>query len=453
MIHQYKLNNYNIILDTCSGSIHAVDDVIYDIIQLYEQTDSVYLEKEIMKKHTELTKAEFDECIADIELLKKQQKLFTPDTNELAAKNYKNNSKVIKAMCLHVAHTCNLNCNYCFAAQGKFNGQDALMSFEVAKRAIDFLIENSGSRKNLEVDFFGGEPLINWQVVKQTVQYARSIEKKHGKAFRFTLTTNGLLINDDVIDFCNREMQNVVLSLDGRKHVHDNLRKDITGNGSYDKIVPKFKEFAKRRGGKNYYMRGTFTHDNTDFTNDILHMADLGFNMISMEPVVCDDTDSAALTNEDLPVILGEYEKLAIEMLQREKQGNPFEFYHYMLDLKNGPCVYKRITGCGSGTEYMAVTPWGELYPCHQFVGDKRFALGNIFSGVKNIEIQQEFRNCNIYTRSECKTCWANMYCAGGCAANAYRASGNINGIYEYGCTLFKKRIECAIMMQVEKSI
>ncbi len=452
MIHQYKLNNYNIVLDICSGSIHVVDDVVYDIIQMYEQNALSEIKTEILKKYNNLTKEEFDECIEDIEHLRKNQRLFTPDTNELAAKNYKNNSKVIKALCLHVAHTCNLNCHYCFAAQGNFNGEDALMTFEVAKRAIDFLIENSGGRQNLEVDFFGGEPLLGWKVVKQTVQYARSIEKEHGKIFRFTLTTNGLLINDDVIDFCNKEMQNVVLSLDGRKQVHDKLRKDIAGNGSYDKIVPKFKEFAQRRGNKNYYMRGTFTHENTDFTNDILHMADLGFNMISMEPVVCDDNDSSALTADDLPTVLNEYEKLAIEMLNREKQGNAFEFYHYMLDLKNGPCVYKRITGCGSGTEYMAVTPWGELYPCHQFVGNKHFSLGDIFNGVKNTDIQQEFRSCNIYSRQECKTCWANMYCAGGCAANAYRASGNINGIYEYGCTLFKKRIECAIMMQVAKS-
>jgi len=319
----------------------------------------------------------------------------------------------------------------------------------VGKQAFDFLVANSGTRRNLEVDFFGGEPLMNWDVVKQLVAYARSIEKQHNKNFRFTLTTNGILLDDEVIDFLNKEMSNVVLSLDGRKEVNDHFRRDYAGNGSYEKIVPKFQRLVEKRGGKDYYVRGTFTHNNVDFTNDIFHMADLGFTELSMEPVVCPPSDPYALTDEDMPKIFEQYEILAKEMIKRKKEGRPFTFYHYMLDLKNGPCIYKRITGCGSGTEYMAVTPWGELFPCHQFVGDPKYSLGNIFDGVTNAEIQDGFRSCNAYARPECKDCWARLYCSGGCAANSYHATGSINGVYKYGCELFKKRIECAVMMQV----
>ena len=406
----------------------------------------------ITKKYGDVTRDDVLECIDDIKSLEDAGKLYSKDEYEELACNYKNNSKVIKALCLHVAHTCNLNCSYCFASQGKYQGDRAVMSFEVGKRAFDFLIENSGTRRNLEVDFFGGEPLMNWDVVKQLVAYARSIEKQHNKNFRFTLTTNGLLIDDEVIDFLNKEMSNVVLSLDGRREVHDLFRKDYAGNGSYDKIVPKFKRLVDARGGKDYYVRGTFTHNNVDFTNDILHMADLGFTELSMEPVVCAPSDPCALTEEDMPKIFEQYEILAKEMIKRKKEGRPFTFYHYMLDLKNGPCIYKRITGCGSGTEYMAVTPWGELFPCHQFVGDPKYSLGNIYDGVTNTEIQDEFRSCNAYARPECADCWARLYCSGGCAANAYHATGSINGVYEYGCELFKKRIECAVMMQVAEA-
>ncbi len=454
MIHQYKLNNYNIVLDTYSGAVHVVDDAVYDIIEMYEKCGKDEISQKMLAENSnkyELTQKDLAEIFEDIESLIDAKKLFTSNECDSAASCKISSSNVVKALCLHVAHTCNLNCSYCFAAQGNFNGEDALMPFEVGKRALDFLIENSGNRKNLEVDFFGGEPLVNWQVVKRLVEYAREIEKEKGKNFRFTLTTNGVLIDDDVIDFSNKHMHNVVLSLDGRKSVHDNLRKDLQGKGSYDKIVPKFKEFVKRRGDKGYYMRGTFTSANTDFVTDVLHMADLGFTQLSMEPVVCDDSDSAALTKADLPILKSEYEKLAIEMLEREKDGKPFEFYHYMLDLKHGPCVYKRINGCGSGTEYMAVTPWGELYPCHQFVGDKEFKLGDIWQGVTNENARQKFKESNVFAKEECIECWANMYCSGGCAANAYHATGDINGIYEYGCELFKKRIECAIMMNVAK--
>ena len=454
MVHQYKLNGYNIVLDTCSGSVHVVDEVAYDIIAMYKDKSADEIVKYILETYTneEITEQDVFDCIEDVKSLENAGKLYTPDTYEGMAFDFKNRNTVIKALCLHVAHTCNLNCAYCFASQGKYHGERALMSFEVGKRALDFLIENSGTRHNLEVDFFGGEPLMNWDVVKELVAYARVQEKIHNKNFRFTLTTNGVLVDDDVIDFCNKEMSNVVLSLDGRPEVHDRLRVDYMGRGSYDLIVPKFQNFVKRRGGKNYYMRGTFTHNNVDFTNDIFHMADLGFTELSMEPVVCSPEDASALTEEDLPILFDQYEILAKEMIKRKKEGKPFTFYHYMLDLAHGPCIYKRISGCGSGTEYMAVTPTGELYPCHQFVGDTKYLLGNIWDGVTNKDIQNEFKLCNAYARPECNDCWAKLYCSGGCAANSYHASGKITGIYEYGCELFKKRIECAVMIQVAEN-
>ena len=454
MVHQYKLNGYNIVLDMCSGSVHVVDEIAYDIIAMYKDNSAEEIVKYILDtyKDEKITEKDVLECIADVKSLEEAGKLYTPDTYEGMAFDFKNRNTVIKALCLHVAHTCNLNCEYCFASQGKYHGERALMSFEVGKRALDFLIENSGTRRNLEVDFFGGEPLMNWDVVKELVSYARVQEKIHNKNFRFTLTTNGILIDDDVIDFCNKEMSNVVLSLDGRKEVHDRLRVDYQGRGSYDIIVPKFQEFIKRREGKSYYMRGTFTHNNIDFTNDIFHMADLGFTELSMEPVVCSPDDPSALTESDLPVLFEQYEILAKEMIKRKKAGNGFTFYHYMLDLTHGPCIYKRISGCGSGTEYMAVTPTGDLYPCHQFVGDTKYLLGKLWDGVTNKEIQNEFKLCNAYARPECNDCWAKLYCSGGCAANSYHASGKITGIYEYGCELFKKRIECAVMIQVAEN-
>ena len=452
MVHQYQLNGYNIVLDTCSGSVHVVDDVAYDIIALYQSKSAAEITKEILEKYGKsqgVTAQDVQECMEDIQSLEQEKKLFTKDIYENMAHEFKYRNNVIKALCLHVAHTCNLNCSYCFASQGKYQGDRALMSFEVGKQALDFLIAHSGNRRNLEVDFFGGEPLMNWEVVKQLVAYARTQEPIYNKNFRFTLTTNGMLINDDVIEFANREMHNVVLSLDGRKDVHDHFRKDYAGQGSYDRIVPKFQKLVASRGGKGYYIRGTFTHNNIDFTNDIFHMADLGMTELSMEPVVCAPDDPYALTEEDLPILLEQYELLAKEMLRRKKEGKGFTFYHYMLDLSHGPCIYKRITGCGSGTEYMAVTPWGELFPCHQFVGDSAYSLGNVWDGITHPEVQEQFRKCNAYSRPECKDCWAKFYCSGGCAANAYHATGNILGTYEYGCKLFKKRIECAIMLQV----
>ncbi len=455
MVHQYKLNGYNIVLDTCSGSVHTVDEVAYDIISMYKNSSREEIITAILEKYghmPDVTAEEIDLCIDDIAALEAAGKLFSEDKFEKLAYTYKNNSNVIKALCLHVAHTCNLNCSYCFASQGKYQGERALMSFEVGKQAFDFLIANSGTRRNLEVDFFGGEPALNFDVVKKLVEYARSIEGEHNKNFRFTYTTNGMVLTDEMMEFLNREMSNVVLSLDGRKEVNDHFRRDYMGRGSYDTIVPNFQKLAESRGGKNYYVRGTFTHNNVDFTNDLFHMADLGFTELSMEPVVCPPSDPYALTDEDLPKLFEQYEILAKEMIKRRREGRPFTFYHYMLDLKNGPCIYKRIAGCGSGTEYMAVTPWGDLYPCHQFVGDQKYLLGNIWDGVKNTEIQDEFRHCNAYSREDCRDCWAKLYCSGGCAANSYHATGSIGGVYKYGCELFKKRIECAVMMQIAET-
>ena len=453
MVHQYKLNGYNIVLDMASGSVHAVDDVAYDIIGMFPAHTGAEIAGAIVGKYPEVTEADVRECIADIEALKAEGKLFSEDRYEKLAFDFKARPVVVKALCLHVAHTCNLNCAYCFASQGKYRGERALMSFEVGKRALDFLIERSGARHNLEVDFFGGEPLMNWEVCKRLVAYARAQEKLHDKRFRFTLTTNGMLIDDDVIDFCNREMSNVVLSLDGRKAVHDRLRVDCAGNGSYDRIVPKFRKLVKARGGKDYYMRGTFTRHNLDFTRDVFHMLDLGFTETSMEPVVCAPGDPEALREEDLPVLFEQYEILAKEMIRRRREGRPFTFYHYMIDLAGGPCIYKRITGCGSGTEYLAVTPWGDLYPCHQFVGDPKFLMGNVWDGVTNRDVLDGFRHVNAYARPECRDCWAKLYCSGGCAANAFHATGDIRGVYRFGCELFKKRIECAVMVKVAEAM
>ncbi|MEI3356465.1 MAG: thioether cross-link-forming SCIFF peptide maturase [Clostridia bacterium] len=453
MIHQYKLNGFNIVLDTYSGAVHCVDDLSYDIIALYENTNKEEIIEKMLEKYKDITKKDIEETIEEIEKIKQDGKLFSKDIYEGKNLDLKKRDSVVKALCLHVAHTCNLNCEYCFAGQGKYHGKDAIMSFEVGKQALDFLVKNSGTRKNLEVDFFGGEPLVNFDVVKQLVKYARSIEKETGKHFRFTLTTNGMLLDDDVIDFLNKEMNNVVLSLDGRKEINDAKRKKINGEGSYDIIVPKFQNFVEKRGNKEYYMRGTFTRNNLDFTKDIFHMADLGFKELSMEPVVSSPDTDYALKEEDLDTIFEQYEILAKEMIKRRKQGNPFTFYHYMIDLSGGPCIYKRITGCGSGTEYLAVTPTGDFYPCHQFVGDEKFLMGNVRDGVTNTELRDEFKLCNAYSRKECKDCWAKLYCSGGCSANAYHATGSINNVYEYGCKLFKKRIECAIMVKIAEAM
>lgn len=452
MIHQYKMGGYNIVLDPNSGSVHSVDEVAYDIIGMYENHTPEEITKEIVERYGEkegVTPEDVAEVLEDIETLKKEGKLFSEDTYKNLAIDFKNRPTVIKAMCLHIAHDCNLACKYCFAGEGEYCGDRSLMSFEVGKQAFDFLIANSGTRKNLEVDFFGGEPLMNFEVVKQLVAYAREQEKIHNKNFRFTLTTNGVLLDEEVMDFANKEMYNVVLSLDGRKETNDRMRVSRNGKGSYDLIVPKFKEMVKRRGDKEYYIRGTYTHYNTDFTKDILHMADLGFTKLAMEPVVASPDAPYALKEEDLPILFDQYEKLAAEMVRREKNGKGFTFFHYMIDLEGGPCIAKRIAGCGVGTEYVAVTPWGDLYPCHQFVGDENYLLGNVFDGITNEEVRSRFKMCNIYTRPQCNDCFARLYCSGGCSANSYHATGSIEGIYELGCKLHRKRVECAIMMKV----
>lgn len=456
MIHQYKLNGYNIVLDTYSGSVHVVDDLAYEIIALYETTSAEEIITMMLEKYvhdSDISEKDTRETIADIEELKNDGQLFTEDEYKSLSIDLRNRQTYVKALCLNVAHTCNLSCEYCFASQGKYNGSRAIMSYEVGKRAIDYLLENSGHHRNLDIDFFGGEPLMAWKVVKQIVAYARSKEKEYKKTFRFTFTTNGMLLNDEITDFLNKEMYNVVLSLDGRKEVHDHLRKTVTGKGSYDYIVPKFQEFVEKRGDKEYYVRGTYTHNNVDFTNDIFHIADLGFDKLSMEPVICDPREPYALTEKDLPDIYNQYEILAKEMLKREEEGNGFTFYHYMLDLSEGPCIQKRISGCGSGIEYLAVTPWGELFPCHQFIGDNEYSMGNIWDGITQQETQCQFKESNCYSKPECQDCWAKLYCSGGCPANALHATGSINGIYDFSCDIFRKRVECSMMVKVAESI
>ena len=445
MVHQYKNNGYDIVLDVNSGAIHVVDDVTYDVIALYEGHTREEIVNSLRERYPE---TEVEEALDEVQMLVDNEELFTKDTYENYIMDFKKRPTVVKALCLHIAHDCNLACQYCFAEEGEYHGRRALMSFEVGKKALDFLIANSGNRRNLEVDFFGVLPLMNWQVVKDLVAYGREQEKLHDKKFRFTLTTNGVLLNDEVMEFCNREMGNVVLSIDGRKEVHDKMRPFRKGAGSYDLIVPKFQQFAESRHQDKYYVRGTFTHYNLDFSEDVLHLADLGFKQISVEPVVAEPKEPYAIREEDLPKLFEEYDKLAVEMIRRHKSGEDFNFFHFMIDLEGGPCVAKRLSGCGSGTEYLAVTPWGDFYPCHQFVGNEKFLLGNVDEGILNTDIRDEFKCCNVYAKEKCRKCFARFYCSGGCAANAYNFSGDICGAYDIGCELQKKRIECAIMIK-----
>ena len=458
MIHQYKNNGYYIILDVNSGSVHSADALLYDAVEILSGIVPD------MEKPAPLTKeqkqavctalagryeaAEPLEVLEEIQALIDAEELFTADVYKNYVMDFKKRQTVVKALCLHIAHDCNLACKYCFAEEGEYHGRRALMSFEVGKKALDFLIANSGNRVNLEVDFFGGEPLMNWDVVKQLVEYGRSREKECNKKFRFTITTNGVLLNDEIMDFCNREMSNVVLSLDGRKEVNDRMRPFRNGSGSYDLIVPKFQKFAESRGTKDYFVRGTFTRNNLDFSKDVLHFADLGFKKLSIEPVVADPKEPYSIREEDLPQIMEEYDRLAKEFIKRKKEGRGFQFFHFMIDLNQGPCVAKRLSGCGSGTEYLAVTPWGDFYPCHQFVGMEDFLLGNVDEGITNTKVRDEFKLCNVYAREKCRDCFARFYCSGGCAANAYNFSGDITGAYEIGCAMQKKRIECAIMIR-----
>ncbi|MGO5165398.1 MULTISPECIES: thioether cross-link-forming SCIFF peptide maturase [unclassified Candidatus Paralachnospira] len=446
MIHQYKNNGYNIVMDVCSGAVHVVDDVVYDAIAVYDKdgADAV-----VPALEGTYPAEDIREALEEIEELKQDGVLFTEDVYEQYVKDFKSRKTVVKALCLHVAHDCNLGCKYCFAEEGEYHGRRAIMSYEVGRKALDFLIANSGNRRNLEVDFFGGEPLMNWEVVKQLVAYGRSKEKEFNKNFRFTMTTNGMLMTDEVVDFLNKEMANVVLSIDGRKEINDKMRPTRNGKGSsYDIIMPKFKKFAKSRGDKSYYIRGTFTKYNLDFANDVLHFADEGFKEISVEPVVAAPEEDYAIHEEHLPQILEEYDRLAKEYIKRKKAGNGFNFFHFNIDLTQGPCVAKRLSGCGSGTEYLAVTPWGDLYPCHQFVGQEQFLLGTVDTGITNTEVRDEFKLCNVYAKEKCRNCFARFYCSGGCAANSWNYDGSITGAYDIGCEMQKKRIECAIMIK-----
>ncbi len=458
MIHQYKNNGYNIVLDVNSGSVHVADPVMYDAVAvLAERMPDLEKPEPVPEECRQAVferlggtyeRQEIQETLEDIQELIDQEQLFAKDIYRDFVIDFKERKTVVKALCLHIAHDCNLACRYCFAEEGEYHGRRALMSFEVGKKALDFLIANSGNRRNLEVDFFGGEPLMNWKVVKDLVAYGREQEKIHNKHFRFTLTTNGVLLNDEIMEFCNKEMGNVVLSLDGRKEVNDKMRPFRNGAGSYDLIVPKFQKFAESRNQMNYYVRGTFTHHNLDFADDAIHFADLGFKQMSIEPVVAPPEADYAIREEDLPKILDQYDKLAVEYIKRKKEGRGFNFFHFMIDLNAGPCVAKRLSGCGSGTEYLAVTPWGDLYPCHQFVGQENFLLGNVDTGITNTPVRDEFKLCNVYAKEKCRDCFARFYCSGGCAANSYNFHGTITDAYDIGCAMQKKRIECAIMIK-----
>ena len=441
MIHCYQSNGYSIVMDVNSGAVHVVDDLVYQLVPLLEplvkeKKDKGEILDFVKAQQLPYTEEETAEAVDEILLLAQEGQLYTEDIYENYIDSFKNRETVVKALCLHIAHDCNLACRYCFAEEGEYHGRRAIMSYEVGKKALDFLVANSGNRTNLEVDFFGGEPLMNWEVVKQLVAYGRSL----------------VLLNDEILEFVNKEMGNMVLSIDGRKEVHDRMRPHRGGQGSYDEIVPKFKKAAESRGQMNYYVRGTYTHYNTDFAKDVLHLADLGFKQISVEPVVAPETEDYAIREEDLPQLLAQYDELAEEMIKRRKEGNGFNFFHFMIDLEGGPCVAKRLSGCGSGTEYLAVTPWGDLYPCHQFVGNEDFLMGNVDEGVLRTDIRDEFKQCNVYAKEKCKDCFAKFYCSGGCAANSYNFTGNVNGSYDIGCELQRKRIECAIMIKAALS-
>lgn len=447
MVHQYKMGGYNIVIDVNSGAIHVVDDLTYDMIEMYESLDKNAIFAALEEKYPGQT-SDLEEAWQEIQDLIASEDLFSKDNYEPYITDFANRPTVVKALCLHIAHDCNLACKYCFAEEGEYHGKRELMSFEVGKKALDFLVANSGKRRNLEVDFFGGEPLLNFQVVKDLVAYGRSLEEKYDKNFRFTLTTNGVLLDDDIMEFANREMGNVVLSIDGRPEIHNMMRPFPKGAESYDLIVPKFKKFAESRNQDKYYVRGTFTRNNLDFSKDVLHLADLGFKQISVEPVVAQETDDYALREEDLPQLFEEYENLAQEMVRRHGTDEDFNFFHFMIDLEGGPCVAKRLSGCGSGTEYLAVTPTGDLYPCHQFVGNPDFLMGNVDDGVINTRLRDSFKSCNVYAKDKCRECFARFYCSGGCAANSYNFHGDIHNAYDIGCALQKKRVECAIMIK-----
>jgi uncharacterized protein len=438
-------------LDVYSGAVHVVDQLMYDILERINNGEAI--ETMVLALQSTYSMNDINQAVEELNTLKDKGQLFAEDTYQPIVDSFADRETVVKAMCLHIAHDCNLACKYCFASEGEYHGDRSMMSLEVGKKSIDYLVTHSGNRTNLEIDFFGGEPLMNFEVVKGIVTYAKSIEESYGKHFRFTLTTNGVLLTDDIIAYLNEHMYNVVLSIDGRKEVHDKMRPTPNGKGSYDLILPKLKQVASSRNQKNYYVRGTFTHFNTDFAEDVMHLADQGFKQISVEPVVAEKRMSYALTDDDVEVLKKQYDILAEKMLEYKEAGKPFNFFHFMIDLGQGPCVIKRLTGCGAGTEYMAITPWGDFYPCHQFVGDENFLLGNVDAGVTNLELQKDFKNCHVYNKEDCTDCWAKFYCSGGCAANAQHFHGNIHKTYECACELEKKRVEMAIYLKATEII
>ncbi|MCC8169787.1 MAG: thioether cross-link-forming SCIFF peptide maturase [Oscillospiraceae bacterium] len=455
MIHKYKLLGLNVVMDIYSGAVHVVDDVMYDMLDyilepfIAENKCPDYIKEGLKDRYPD---SEFEESYSEICCLVKEGQLFTEDCYAEIAKNW-NKQSVVKALCLHVAHDCNLRCKYCFADTGEFHGGRSLMSAEVGKKAIDFVIENSAQRRNIEIDFFGGEPLMNFDTVKEITEYAKLEGEKHGKNFRFTVTTNGILLNEDIKNYINENMSNVVLSIDGTKETNDRVRYRVDGSGSYDTIVPKFKDLAESRNQDNYYVRGTFTAYNSEFSKDVLHLADLGFKQTSVEPVVASYSEDYALREEHIPTVFAEYEKLAEEYIKRWREGNGFNFFHFMVDLDQGPCAIKRLSGCGAGHEYLAVAPNGDIYPCHQFVGNKDFLMGNVNDGKIREDIKQTFEKSNIYTKDKCRDCFAKFYCSGGCSANAYNFNGDINKPYELACEFEKKRVECAIAIEAAKKL
>ncbi|MBM7613887.1 thioether cross-link-forming SCIFF peptide maturase [Alkaliphilus hydrothermalis] len=446
MIHKFNQGNKNIVIDVNSGAVHVVDPLVYRILDFYpDHTDEVIVET----LKGAYTSDSIQEALEEIKTLKKEGLLFSEE-RYLEHESFKNKKPVVKALCLHIAHDCNIRCKYCFASQGDFKGQRSFMTLEVGQKAIDFLLENSGKRRNLEVDFFGGEPLMNFDVVKEIVAYGRRREKEYNKAIRFTMTTNGVLLDDENMKFINEEMHNVVLSIDGREEINDYMRYTVNGQGTYKLIVPKLLKMAEMRKGKDYYVRGTFTRHNLDFSNDVIHLADIGFKNVSVEPVVAAPQHDYAITEEDLPIVFEHYEALAEEYVKRTKEGNPFNFFHFMIDLNQGPCVIKRIVGCGAGAEYLAVTPEGELYPCHQFVGNSDFMIGSVMDNTLKKELYYTFAEAHVYNKDKCNECWAKFYCSGGCHANAYHFNNDINVPYDIGCEMEKKRIESALMIQAK---
>lgn len=481
MIHQFHAQGYSFVVDTYSGAIHLLDPLAEYAISWIDQQQKEDLRPIDAAQDTRLFRAmthafpdasteDIETTLRDLAELIQTEQLFTEDPYADLSLKLRDRKTYVKALCLNVAHTCNLDCDYCFASQGKYHGARALMSLEVAQRAIDFVIEASGPHRNIDIDFFGGEPALNWDVVKETVRYARSKEEAADKHFRFTFTTNGMLLDEEMSQFLNENMHNVVLSLDGRQEVHDRLRHTVDGRGSYERIVPRFQSFVEARGDQEYYMRGTYTKNNVDFSNDVIHMANLGFYRLSMEPVIGDPSEPYMLSEEDIPTLEREYEKLAEEMIRRDhiardvqKNGgslddippedHPFVFYHFMMNLEGGPCVHKRISGCGSGTEYMAVTPNGDLYPCHQFVGENDFKIGDVWHGIEEPDITASFKECNCYSRPDCQDCWAKLFCSGGCAANAHHAAGDLKGTVPLSCALFQKRVECALAIKAAQAL